>query len=103
MELNDIISEPSRIKIFDIILDEACRQWCCFIDEDPGRADGEGFAEFFYDIFRDKELEYMKDLGIEPPQDKPSILRNLAEKKAEISSKPAPAPDKEHKTPEAAL
>lgn len=34
---------------------------------------------------------------------KPSILRDLAEKKAEIAGKSAPAPEKDHKPPEAAL
>ncbi len=34
---------------------------------------------------------------------KPSILRDLAEKKAEIAAKSAPAPDQERKPPEAAL
>lgn len=34
---------------------------------------------------------------------KPSVLRDLAEKKAEIAAKPAPTPDQERKPPEAAL
>ena len=34
---------------------------------------------------------------------KPSIRQALAEKRAEAAAQPAPAPDKEHKTPEAAL
>ena len=49
-----------------MILEEACRQWCCFIDDAPERADGEGFAQFFYEIFELKEQEYMENLDISP-------------------------------------
>ena len=48
--------------VFDAVLEEACRQWCCFIDEAPERKDGEGFANFFYEIFLDKEKEYLENL-----------------------------------------
>ena len=43
------------------IMDEACRQWCAFIDEALGRRDGLLFTEFFYDICRDKYEEYLTD------------------------------------------
>lgn len=36
-------------------------------------------------------------------EQKPSIRQTLAEKKAEAAARPAPAPEKEHKPPEAAL
>lgn len=96
MDLNDIITDPKRHKIFDIILEEACRQWCEFIGDAPERADGEGFAQFFYDIFEMKEQEYLRDLGISS-QKKPSIRRSLEAKKAEIDSIPTSAQDKGQK------
>lgn len=49
-------------KIFDMCLNEACRQWCCFIDEAPERKDGEGFADFFREIYEQKSQEYRSDL-----------------------------------------
>ena len=58
MTFDDIKASEIREKIFPIILEEACRQWCAFLDDAPERADGEGFAEFFYEIFQEKELEY---------------------------------------------
>ena len=59
MTLEDIKGNGMREKIFPAILEEACRQWCEFIDEAPERKDGEGFAEFFFEIFEDKEQEYI--------------------------------------------
>ena len=49
-------------KIFDMCLDEACRQWCCFIDEAPERKSGEGFADFFKEIYEEKSQEYRSEL-----------------------------------------
>lgn len=69
MKIKDIIGNEKRIAIFDIVLEEACRQWCCFIDEAPDRKDGEGFADFFYEIFEDKEAEYMEELEESGGQD----------------------------------
>ena len=66
VNLDAIISDPARQKVFDMIWEEACRQWCCFIDDAPERADGEGFAQFFYEIFELKEQEYMENLDISP-------------------------------------
>ena len=43
-------------------IEEACRQWCCCIDEVPERKDGEGFSDFFYEIFEDKEKEYVQQV-----------------------------------------
>ena len=54
MNLDDIVADPKRHKIFDTILEEACRQWCDFIGEAPERASGEGFARFFFDVFEMK-------------------------------------------------
>ncbi len=63
MTIKDIVESPARLSIFDIVLEEACRQWCEFIDEAPDRKDGEGFANFFYEIFADKEQEYLEELA----------------------------------------
>lgn len=41
--------------------DEACRQWCAFIDEAPERRDGERFTEFFNEICEQKYQEYLED------------------------------------------
>jgi|GEM_PF-902481 len=43
------------------MLDEACRQWCAFIDEAPERRDGEYFTEFFAEICEQKYQEYLED------------------------------------------
>lgn len=43
------------------MLDEACRQWCAFIDEAPERRDGERFTEFFNEICEQKYQEYLED------------------------------------------
>lgn len=40
------------------ILDEACRQWYAFIQEDPSRADGEGFGQFYEELSSLKYEEY---------------------------------------------
>lgn len=61
MTIEDIVESPERLSIFDTILEEACRQWCDMIDEAPERREGEGFARFFYEIFADKEQEYLKE------------------------------------------
>ena len=63
MTIKDIVESPARLSIFYIVLEEACRQWCDIIDEAPDRKDGEGFANFFYEIFADKEQEYLEGLA----------------------------------------
>ncbi|MBD5535944.1 MAG: hypothetical protein HDQ99_09870 [Lachnospiraceae bacterium] len=62
MTFDDIKASKIREKIFPMVLEEACRQWCAFIDDVPERADGEGFAEFFFEIFEAKELEYAEQI-----------------------------------------
>ena len=49
-------------KVFDMCLNEACRQWCCFIDEAPERKEGEGFADFFKEIYEQKSLEFRAEV-----------------------------------------
>lgn len=43
------------------MMDEACRQWCAFIDEAPNRRDGILFTEFYADICKQKYAEYLDD------------------------------------------
>lgn len=62
MTFSDIRSSGIREKIFPMILEEACRQWCVFLGEVPERADGKGFADFFYEIFQEKEQEYARQV-----------------------------------------
>lgn len=59
MTLEDIKGNKMREKVFPDILEEACRQWCEFINDAPERKDGEGFADFFFEIFEEKEQEYI--------------------------------------------
>lgn len=40
------------------IMDEACRQWYAFIEEDSSRADGEGFSFFYKQLCAEKYEEY---------------------------------------------
>ena len=61
MKIKDIVGDEKKLSIFDAILEEACRQWCACIDEAPERKDGEGFSDFFYEIFADKEQEYLEN------------------------------------------
>lgn len=61
IDISTIASDVSRQKIFDMVIEEACRQWCDFIDDVPERKNGEGFTEFFYEIFKEKEQEYLEN------------------------------------------
>ena len=61
MGIKEIIESEKRLSTFNIVLEEACRQWCDCIDEAPERKDGEGFANFFYEIFEEKEQEYLEN------------------------------------------
>lgn len=62
MNIQDIAGSREKKAVFDMVLEEACRQWCCFIEEAPERRDGEGFASFFYEIFQEKEKEYLEQV-----------------------------------------
>lgn len=61
INISTIASDINRQNIFDMVIEEACRQWCCFADEAPERKTGEGFANFFYEIFKEKEQEYLEN------------------------------------------
>ena len=63
MDIYDIAKSRTKKLVFNEVLEEACRQLCSFIDDAPERKDGEGFAEFFYEIFSEKEKEYVEQLG----------------------------------------
>lgn len=80
MNLNDIMGNSDRQLVFDTILEEACRQWCAFFPDTPDRMDGEGFANFFYEIFEQKEAEYIQEAKYEqeaeskePPAEKSEV------------------------------
>ena len=57
--------------ITDILLDEACRQWCDGIEDAPERLSGKGFSHFFRQIVTDKRKEYDEEAA--------SYLRNQGE------------------------
>lgn len=46
------------------MMDEACRQWYAFIEDDKDRADGEGFTEFYRQICDEKYEEYLENPGM---------------------------------------
>lgn len=56
IDIRDCFVNPLGSKeVFDYALEEACRQWCDFIDEAPERKTGEGFADFFREIVEQKK------------------------------------------------
>ena len=89
MNLNDIMESTDRQKIFDNVLEEACRQWCVFIPESPERMDGEGFSNFFYEIFAQKEKEYIQQMQQTQEQAQPSEPQQPQEQ-AQPSEPPQP-------------
>ena len=62
MTIQDISRSREKKAVFAMVLEEPCRQWCDGIDNSPERKDGEGFADFFYEIFEDKEKEYLEQI-----------------------------------------
>lgn len=62
MNLQNIVGNKDMQSVFDMILEEACRQWCAFIPDTPERMNGEGFADFFYEIFEQKQEEYIQEM-----------------------------------------
>ena len=65
MTLKDITNNPENQRIFDMVLEEAARQWYDGLKDSPERADGEGFSDFFYEIFEQKEAEYKEQFSCE--------------------------------------
>lgn len=106
MSLQNTISNKDRQMAVDAALEEACRQWCDTLSDAPERMNGEGFANFFYEIFQDKQAEYIRDAkelrsmgskNPERPKEKPSVLRKLQEKKNQDTHHSAPTKNKQSK------
>ena len=76
MDIFDVIRDRKKQAVFNMMLEEACRQWCCFIDDAPERKDGEGFAQFFFEIFEGKEKDYWEQIADAQPFRK-NIKQNL--------------------------
>ena len=65
-ENRPVIEQDERLSFKDFVeqcrmMDEACRQWCAFIDESPERRDGLLFTEFYAEICENKYQEYLND------------------------------------------
>lgn len=59
------------------MMDEACRQWYAFVEDDPGRADGEGFSTFYEQLCAEKYEEYRQfpnDFDLDAPVAKTDTL-----------------------------
>lgn len=80
MTIKDITGNELREKIFPDIIEEACRQWLAFIEDSPERQDGEGFSDFFFEIFKEKEVEYAYQLY----NTEQCSMKNEKEEKTEI-------------------
>lgn len=65
MNIKDIATSPEKQRIFDMVLEEAARQWCDGMTDAPEKTNGEGFAEFFYEVFEQKEKEYQEPFACE--------------------------------------
>ncbi len=64
MTIYDVAGNERRMAVFNSLLEEACRQWCDLLDDASERKDGEHFAEFFFEIFEEKENEYIEESRI---------------------------------------
>ena len=64
MNIYDIARNKSRMLIFNRVIEEACRQWCDLIEDAPERKSGNGFSDFFYEIFEEKEKEYLEEIQL---------------------------------------
>lgn len=101
MNLNDIMESTNRQKIFDNVLEEACRQWCAFIPERPERMGGDGFSHFFYEIFEQKEKEHIQQMqqSQEPTQPSEPPHPQESMQTAEPAQSPEPSKTPEIQTP----
>ena len=96
MDLRDILESKDRQMVFNTVLEEACRQWCAVIPDVPERMDGEGFADFFYEIFQEKGNEYIREAKeetaekLEEPQGRTSVLEKLQKAKTQETACTAP-------------
>lgn|GEM_PF-1810811 len=64
MNLNDILENADRQQMFDMVLEEACHQWCAVLPDTPERLDGKGFADFFYETFAQKEAALHQEVAV---------------------------------------
>ena len=62
MNAHEMCTGNEELQLIKILLEEACRQWCDFIEECPERLTGEGFGDFFLEIYFEKKDEYAKEL-----------------------------------------
>lgn len=67
MSDNIYVGNDKQSTAFRELLEEACRQWCDYVDEAPERKTGEGFADFFYDILNNDEI-YKDVLSASPTE-----------------------------------
>lgn len=56
----DILSKKAFMESH-AMLDEGCRQWYAFIQEDDSRMDGEGFGAFYQQLCDEKYEEYRQE------------------------------------------
>lgn len=63
MTIYDVAKNKKRMAVFNVLLEEACRQWYDLLEDAPERKDGEHFTEFFFEVFEAKEDEYMEEIS----------------------------------------
>lgn len=69
------------------MMDEACRQWYAFIENDPSRADGDGFSEFYKQLCAEKYEEYRRypeDFDLDIPVSQSDTLLLLNAEQSEV-------------------
>ena len=86
IDILTIASDINRQKIFDTVIEEACRQWCDTMEDAPERKSGEGFADFFYDIFREKEQQYLEEYKDTQKQISDEFILRLEENYGEMTN-----------------
>lgn len=63
MNAHEMCTGNEELQLIKILLEEACRQWCDFIEECPERLTGEGFGDFFLEIYFKKRMNMRKNFG----------------------------------------
>ena len=74
MNIQDIAKSREKKAVFQMVLEESCRQWCDGIENTPERKDGEGFTDFFYG---DAAVRLTPGLRCPVPQTAERLLRRL--------------------------
>lgn len=62
--IQNIASDLKKQAIFPMVLEEACKQWCASLEDNPDHKNGQGFTDFFYQTFENHEQEYMDLLEV---------------------------------------